>query len=77
MKNYILKREAFLRLVSLALIVVSVFMKEIQLKSYLLFLGIIGLIAVSWAKGQKTVAYIFIFLLVATAAALYFMYFRK
>lgn len=64
MKEYILRREAFLRLFSLVLVVVSVFLTNQLYKMVLLVLGVIGLILVSYAKGQKALLFIFSFLLI-------------
>lgn len=64
MREYILKRERILHVLSLLSIVVSVFLKEINMKFALLVLGIFGLIAISSAKRNKVTTIIYVILLV-------------
>lgn len=72
MKEYLLKREAVFRLSSLLLVVASVFINDLNMKMALVVLGILGLILVSWAKGQKVVVWIFTILLVAAGVVYYY-----
>lgn len=64
MKEYFIKRESIIRLLSLAIIAVSVFLANAEFKIALLSLGILGLMTLSWYKGQKTSFYIFLVLFI-------------
>lgn len=66
MKKYILKREKVIHILSLVLVAISVFLnqEQSQLKIALLIAGVLGLIAVYYAKGSKLPLYIFITLLI-------------
>ena len=68
MKEYFLKREGVIRLLSLIAITVSVFLDEPVLKVGLLVLGIGGLITLAWYRKQKVTLIIFCVLFVATLA---------
>ncbi|MDF0718906.1 hypothetical protein P0M11_02725 [Kaistella sp. PBT33-4] len=71
MKEYFLKREGVIRLLSLIAITVSVFLDEPVLKVGLLVLGIGGLITLAWYRKQKVTLIIFCVLFVATLAVYY------
>lgn len=71
MKEYFLKREGVIRLLSLIAITVSVFLDEPVLKVGLLVLGIGGLITLAWYRKQKVTLIIFSVLFVATLAVYY------
>ncbi|QFG53570.1 hypothetical protein [Chryseobacterium sp.] len=71
MKEYFLKREGVIRLLSLIAITVSVFLDEPVLKVGLLVLGIGGLITLAWYRKQKVTLIIFCVLFVATLSVYY------
>jgi len=71
MKEYFLKREGGIRLLSLIAITVSVFLDEPVLKVGLLVLGIGGLITLAWYRKQKITLIIFCVLFVATLIVYY------
>ncbi len=71
MKEYFLKREGVIRLLSLIAITVSVFLDEPVLKVGLLVLGIGGLITLAWYRKQKITLIIFCVLFVATLIVYY------
>ena len=73
MKDYFLKREGIIRLLSLGAVAVSVFLKDVELKIALLTLGIGGLIAVSYFKGQKIQLILYIVLLILGLAGFWFV----
>lgn len=71
MREFILKREGVVRLVSLMMIAVSVFGDEKEIKIAALLIGILGLIMISSFKKQKVQAVIFTILLVVSIAIVY------
>ncbi len=71
MREFILKREGVVRLVSLMMIAVSVFVDEKEIKIGALLIGILGLIMISSFKKQKVQAVIFTILLVVSIAIVY------
>lgn len=73
MKEYILKREAFVRLFSLMLVVISVFLEDLTMKLGLLLAGVAGLILVYYFKGQKTLVLIFSLLLIIAIVGYIYM----
>ena len=64
MKEFFLKREGIVRVLSLVLIALSVFLEDAGLKIALISVGILGLILMSYFKGQKSSLIIFILLFV-------------
>ncbi len=72
MKEFFLRREGVIRLVSLMIIAVSVFVNEKELKMGCLLLGIFGLVAVSAFKKQKAQTIIYFVLMVVAAAIVYY-----
>ena len=71
MRDYILKREKIIHILSLVTVVASVFLQELNLKFALLVLGIFGLLAIASAKRNKTTTIIFILLLVLACVGYY------
>ncbi len=71
MKEYFIKREGIIRLLSLIAITISVFVDQPALKIGLLVLGIGGLIALAWFRKQKVTLIIFCILFVATLIVYY------
>ena len=71
MKEYILKRERVFHLLALAIVIASVFVQDMPTKIAMLVLGILGLIAVSYAKGNKTSMIIYILLLIIAGVGYY------
>ncbi len=75
MKEYILKREMVFRLVSLLFVVASVFLKDSLMKFALLLVGVLGLVVIAYAKGQKSLVILFsILLLIAIVGYGYLSY---
>lgn len=72
MRDFILKREGVVRLVSLMLIAVSVFVEEKDMKIGALVFGIMGLIMISAFKKQKIQTVIYTLLLVITVGIIYY-----
>ena len=75
MKELILRRERIFHFLSLALIAVSMFLKEPVQKVTILMLGIIGLLILSALKKQK--ALIIVYAILAVAALVFFYWMTK
>ncbi|MGC4130556.1 MAG: hypothetical protein QM564_13615 [Bergeyella sp.] len=73
MKEYIVKREMVLRLVSLLFVVGSVFLDDLVMKLALLFIGVLGLILIANAKGQKSLVILFSVLLLAAVGGYFYL----
>lgn len=73
MKELILKRERIFHFLSLAIVAVSLFMKNPFFKISLLGLGILGLLILSALKKQKILVIIYSALLVAAAVFFYYL----
>ncbi len=73
MKAYLLRRERVLHLVSLMLVVASVFVDEYLTKIGLVLLGILGLILISYAKDKKTTMLIYSVLFLAALVYGYYL----
>lgn len=73
MKEYIVKREMVLRLVSLLFVVCSVFLEDLSMKLVLLVIGVVGLILIAFAKGQKSLVILFTVLLVIAVVGYYYL----
>ncbi|MBP0613073.1 hypothetical protein J8J42_08435 [Chryseobacterium sp. cx-311] len=71
MKEYFIKREGIIRLLSLIAITISVFGDQPALKIGLLVLGIGGLITLAWFRKQMVTLIIFCILFVATLIVYY------
>lgn len=75
MKELILRRERIFHFLSLALIAVSMFLKEPVQKVTILMLGILGLLILSVLKKQK--ALIIVYAILAVAALVFFYWMTK
>lgn len=73
MKDLILKRERIFHFFSLALIAVSMFLKEPIQKVTILVLGIVGLLILSILKKQKALITVYAVLAVAAVVFFYWM----
>lgn len=72
MKEFFLRREGMVRLVSLMIIAVSVFVNEKELKIGSLMLGIFGLVVISAFKKQKVMTIVYFVLMVVAAGIVYY-----
>lgn len=75
MKDLILKRERIFHFFSLALIAVSMFLKDPLQKVSILVLGIVGLLILSILKKQK--ALIIVYAVLAVAAVVFFYWISR
>lgn len=73
MKELILKRERIFHFFSLAIVAVSLFMKDPFFKISLLGLGILGLLILSALKKQKILVIVYAALFVASAVFFYYL----
>lgn len=73
MKDLILKRERIFHFFSLALIAVSMFLKDPLQKVSILVLGIVGLLILSILKKQKALITVYAVLAVAAVVFFYWM----
>lgn len=73
MKELILKRERIFHFFSLALIAVSMFLKEPIQKVTILVMGIVGLLILSILKKQKALITVYAVLAVAAVVFFYWM----
>jgi hypothetical protein len=72
MKEFFLRREGMVRLISLMIIAISVFVDEKELKIGALMLGIFGLVAISAFKKQKVMTIVYFLLMVVAAGVVYY-----
>ncbi|MDO5615509.1 MAG: hypothetical protein Q4G16_04915 [Cruoricaptor ignavus] len=72
MKEYFQKRERVFHLISLGIIGSSVFTQEVYIKFTLVFVGILGLILLSYIKGNQKTMFIYIALLAVALGILFF-----
>lgn len=73
MKAYIQKREKLLHLFSLLIVASSIFVDDFLTKMGLVVMGILGLVLIGWAKGNRTTFLIYLGLLLAALFYGYYM----